>query len=56
MKGDTITRSNAARRQYARKAFGFGRKRFVSPGIFVKHECRTFWPSLRLVHTLDSRC
>jgi hypothetical protein len=50
MKGDAITRSDATRRQSARKAFGFGRKPFVSPDLFVKDESRTFWPRLRLVH------
>jgi hypothetical protein len=50
MKGDTITRPDAARRQSARKAFGFVRKPFVNPDLFVKNECRAFWPSSRVVH------
>jgi hypothetical protein len=55
MKGDTITWSEATRRQSARKAFGFGRKPFVSPYLFVKHECRAFWSSSRLVHQCTYR-
>jgi hypothetical protein len=50
MKGDAITRSDAACREAARKAFGFGRKSFVSPNLFVKDERRALWPSLRLAH------
>jgi hypothetical protein len=50
MKGDAVTRSDAARCQSARKAFGLRRKPFVSPNFFVKDECRAFGPSLRLVH------
>jgi|HubBroStandDraft_2_1064218.scaffolds.fasta_scaffold434365_1 hypothetical protein len=42
MKGDAITRPDAARRQSAREAFGFGRKPLVSPDLFVKDECRAF--------------
>jgi hypothetical protein len=50
MKGDAITRFDAARRQAARETFGFGRKPFVSPDFFVKDECCAFWPSKHLVH------
>jgi hypothetical protein len=49
MQGDAITGFNAARRQPARHALGFRGKPFVSPGLVVKHQCRAFRPSLRLV-------
>jgi hypothetical protein len=50
MKGDAITRFDAARRQSVCKVFGFSGKPFVSPNLFVKDECRTFWPCLCVVH------
>jgi hypothetical protein len=43
VKSNAITRSDAARRQAAREAFGRDRKPLVSLHIFVKNECRAFW-------------
>jgi hypothetical protein len=48
--GDAIPRPDAAQGEAARQAFGLDRKPLVRPHFFVKNKCRTFWPSLHLVH------
>jgi hypothetical protein len=50
MKGDAISCRNTARRHSARETLGVASNPFVSPGFFVKDECRGFWLRLNLVH------